>query len=64
MRPMTDRIKEAKRSIEIAHLISRKAGGRNDPGRKEIRKWLETAKMEIDRELEEINQIDEYREKR
>ena len=58
---MTDRIKEAKRSIEIAYLISRKVGTRNDPGRKEARKWLETAKMEINRELDELNQTDENR---
>lgn len=61
---MTDKLKEAKRSTEIAYLISRKVGARNDRGRQEIRKWLETAKMEIDRALDELDQIDEHRERR
>lgn len=61
---MTGNLKEAKRSIEIAYLLSQKVGARDDEARQEIREWLETAQAEIDMALDELDTIDEHRERR
>ena len=58
---MTDKIKEAKQSIEMARLLSEKIGTRDDDTRKEIREWLEDAQVNINGALNELDLIDKHR---
>lgn len=57
---MTDKLQEAKESLEMAYLIQKKMNARDESTRQEIREWLEDAQVNIKSVLRELDMIEQH----